>query len=500
METNDSTYACLAVDLGASSGRVMAAEFDGRRLSLREVHRFPNGGVRRDGTLFWDFDALWREVREGIRLGIASQKAAGCPARSIGVDTWGVDFGLIGGDGALLAPPVHYRDERTEGVMRSVFENTATGDDIFAETGIQFLPFNTIYQLAALKRQQPDMLAAARHLLMMPDILHYLMTGRIACELTDASTTQLINPATGDWSDMLIGRLGLPRLLFPKIIHPGTRLGRLLPDVARDLGSGEIEVIAVATHDTGSAVAAVPAEGSDFAYLSCGTWSLLGAEVPTPVITDESRRLNFTNEGGVGGTFRLLKNIAGLWLLQESKTEWARQGNRYEWAEITALADEAPAFRSFIDPDDDRFLAPGDIPDRIRSLCADTGQEVPATDGAVARCVLESLALKYRRVLEMLDSLVGRRLGRLHMVGGGIRNTLLCQWTADACGREVVAGPVEATAQGNAAVQLIAAGRIPDLTAARRVICEADKPATHEPDGTDIWDQAFARFERLFPQ
>ncbi len=483
--------------MGASSGRVMAAAFDGSRIALREVHRFANGGVRREGTLYWDFDALVREVKAGLRKGIAEQEAAGQPVASVGIDTWGVDFGLIGEDGALLDTPVCYRDERTEGMMDAVFATEATRDEIFFETGIQFLPFNTIFQLAALRRTNPDLLARARHLLMIPDLFHYLLTGQVAVEFSNATTTQLYNPNQGGWSDALIAKLGLPRTVFPRIIQPGTRLGHFTPAVTAELGGAGVEVIAVATHDTGSAVAAVPATGTDFAYLSCGTWSLLGTEAVRPVISPQAAAFNFTNEGGVEGTIRLLKNIAGLWLLQESKAEWERQGRKYSWEEMTRMAAGAEPLRSFVDPDDGRFLAPGDMPGRVRDYCRETGQPVPETDGAVARCVTESLALRYGAVLGMLEQLAGRNLGALHMVGGGIQNRQLCQWAANATGREVVAGPVEATALGNVAVQLVAAGCVANIAGAREAIRNSESCTRYQPEDREVWIAAADRYARV---
>jgi len=487
----------LAVDLGASSGRIIAARHEGEQIVFDEVHRFPNGPIERDGTLYWDFDALLRDIVEGLRKGVAAGQKAGCPVRSVGIDSWGVDYGLLGAGGTLLAPPVHYRDGRTEGVMESVFDSLISREEIYRKTGIQFLRFNTIYQLVALKRADPEQLERAEHLLMMADLVYHALTGNIACEFTNATTTQLYDPVADGWSDALIEMLGFPRQVFPRIISPGTRVGKLKPEIAAAVGDDTIEAIAVATHDTGSAVAAVPARTPDFAYLSCGTWSLLGTEVRQPVITDESLACSLTNEGGVENTYRLLRNIMGLWLLQETRAEWKRQGRDVDWDAITNMAGEAEPFRSLLDPDDPSFIPPGDMPDRIRDHCRSIGQPVPETDAALVRCILESLALKYRVVLERIERVVGRKLPALHLVGGGIRNTVLCQFTADACERVVMAGPVEATALGNIGVQLMAAGRVANLTSLRRVIEQSEKPIRYTPADPGPWRSAAARFQDL---
>ncbi|MCX7018165.1 MAG: rhamnulokinase [Candidatus Sumerlaeota bacterium] len=490
-------YSCLAVDLGASSGRVMSCVYENGVFDLREVHRFPNGGIMRNDTLYWDFTALWNNVKEGLRKGIAEQKAAGHPTQSLGIDTWGNDFGLIGPAGKLLDDPVHYRDKRTDGMMETVFREDVPPEIIFRETGVQFMQLNTIYQIASLKRAKPDLLAQAAQFLLMPDLFHFLLTGQIGSEYTIASTTQLSNPHTHSWSDLLISKLGLPRSIFPQINPPGSLRGRMLPAVTSAIGGGAVEVIAVATHDTASAVAAVPADTDDFAYLSCGTWSLLGVEVRKPVITDETMRQNLTNEGGVDGCFRLLKNIAGLWLLQESKAEWERQNKPHTWAQMTAMAAAAPPFHCFIDPDDACFVLPGDMPGRIREFCRETGQPVPETDGAVVRCVLESLALKYRHVMNVLHQVTGMKMPILHMVGGGIQNTLLCQWSADACERVVVAGPIEATALGNVAIQLVAAGIETSIPKIRAAIRESAGLRIFKPSRKQAWQKAAQRFETI---
>jgi rhamnulokinase len=485
-------WTCLAADLGASSGRVMAGDFDGRRLNLRELHRFENEPTALPAALHWDILRLYHEIKQGIRKGTAAKE----PVASIGIDSWAVDFGLLDKSGQLLGNPVHYRDKRTAGMMERVFA-IAPAKEIFGATGIQFLPFNSIFQLAAMRMADHALLACADTFLMIPDVLAYFLTGAKANEFTNASTTQLLDARTGAWSAVLIEKLKLPRHIFQRIVQPGTTLERLAPAVAEELGAPRLPLIAVATHDTGSAVAGTPARAERFAYLSCGTWSLLGTEVREPILNDRALALNFTNEGGVDGTFRLLKNIMGLWLLQETKREWERAGKRLNWSEITALTSQAPAFRSFIDPDDSRFLAPGDMSPRVRAFCSETGQPVPENDAALLRCITESLALKYRWVLAKLEELCGARLGELHMVGGGIQNELLCRWTADACGRTVLAGPAEATALGNVAVQLIAAREVASLKQAREIIGRSFAPAIYEPRKTAAWDGAFERFGKF---
>ncbi|MBN1900366.1 rhamnulokinase [Candidatus Sumerlaeota bacterium] len=490
-------YACLAVDLGASSGRVIIGNFDGNKISLQEAHRFPNGPVEKDGTLFWDFQSLMNEIKLGLKKGIASARKNGAPVRSIGIDSWGVDFGLLDENGNLVSDPVHYRDKRTQGVMEYVFKNKISAAEIFIRTGIQFLPFNSVYQLFALKQTHPEQLQKAQCFLMMSNLVEYMLTGVKSCEFTNATTTQLYDPRKRGWADDLIRRLDLPRSIFPKIVKPGTKIAPLKPDVAEELGSHEAQVISVATHDTGSAVCAVPTLEKKFAYLSSGTWSLLGTEVKKPVITPRALELNFTNEGGVEDTYRLLKNIMGLWLLQESRAEWERQGRKYSWEQITEMGEKAQPFMSFIDPDDTCFLPPGDMTDRIRAWCKLSGQNAPETDAAIVRCVMESLAMKYRDTIMQLEDLTKSSLGKLHIVGGGVQNDKLCQWTADATGREVIAGPVEATAIGNIGMQLLSAGMVKDLWELRRRIHDSFSPRTYAPKNASKWLTAYAKYKSI---
>ncbi|MCC7358472.1 MAG: rhamnulokinase [Anaerolineales bacterium] len=484
-----------AVDLGAESGRVMVAELSATdALSLSEVHRFANVPVLVGDTLHWDVLRLWGDMRQG--LGLAAH-AAGGPLAGLGVDTWGLDFGLLGRDGGLLANPVHYRDRRTEGMVAAATRRVPAAE-IFAQTGIQFMPINTLYQLLALARQGSPVLEAATRLLTIPDLFHYWLSGEQANEFSNATTTQCLNPATGDWAWELLDRLELPRRIFGgPIIPPGTVLGPLGPALAAELGLANTPVIAPATHDTGSAVAATPLGDAPAIYLSSGTWSLMGVEVRAPVINDLSLKYNFTNEGGVGGTFRLLKNIMGLWLVQECRRTWAAQGHLYDYAELMALAEGAPAFQSVVAPSDERFLAMGDMPARLRAFCEATAQSVPVTPGAVIRCALESLALEYRWVAERLDELTGRGHAVIHVIGGGARNALLNQFTADATGRQVLAGPVEATALGNVLVQALAVGRLGALAEGRALIRQAFPLETFDPRPDARWAAAYATYLRL---
>ena len=491
----------LALDLGAESGRGMLGRFDGERLGLEEIHRFPNGPARMFDTLYWDLPRLFEEMKTAIRMTTAIK--AGLDG--IGVDTWGVDFGLVGRGDTLLGTPVHYRDARTNGMLEAAFERIPK-ERIYEITGLQFLPFNTVYQLLAMKRANSPLLEVAETLLMMPDLFGWLLTGVKAGERTDSSTTQLLDPNTGAWSDEICRALELPREILPPLIEPGSELGPLRKSVAEEVGVHHpLTVIAPPTHDTASAVAAVPTASPtvgtdappDWCYLSSGTWSLLGVEVPRPVITEETYRYNFTNEGGVAGTTRLLKNIMGLWLVQESRRAWSLAGNPMSYEQLTAMAGSSKPFGALIDPDDPSFLPHGDMPARIIEFCKRTGQTPPGDEGPLIRCCLESLALKYRWTIDRLESILNTRIKTIHVVGGGSNNTLLCQFTADACGRPVHAGPVEATAIGNILMQAKARGRIGSLTDLRAVVARSFPVTVYEPRNTHAWDDANARFESL---
>jgi rhamnulokinase len=482
----------LAVDLGAESGRVLRGRFDGERVSLSEVHRFPNDPVRITSGLHWDALRIISEVKAGMRE--AATEAGGL--ESVGVDSWAVDFALLDREGVLLSNPYHYRDGRTEGMMERALER-APKEDIYRTTGIQFIPINTLYQL--LSMEGSPILDAADRLLMIPDLVNHWLTGERACEFTNATSTQLYNLDAGEWAWGLIEKMGIPAGIFPEIVPPATELGALLPEVADEVGlSTELPVTAVASHDTASAVVAVPARGDDFAYISSGTWSLVGVEMPRPVTTPEAMRANFTNEGGFGGRTRLLKNVMGLWLLQECRRTWAREGKSYSYEELGRMAEGAPAFGPLVDPDHASFLSPGDMPARLRRFCEATGQEPPEEPGEVARCVFESLALKYRAALEQVRELSSKPVGTVHIVGGGAQNALLCRLTADATGFPVLAGPVEATALGNVMVQAHAHGRVGDLKEMRAVVRRSVEARPHEPGGdADRWAESAERFSGI---
>ncbi|MBN2500672.1 MAG: rhamnulokinase [Anaerolineales bacterium] len=470
----------LAVDLGAESGRVMAVHFDGRGMALEELHRFPNTTVTINGTLYWDFPRLWGDIQAGIEKGKALQPA------SIGVDTWGVDFGLLDSQGDLIGNPVHYRDSRTNGIMEHAFAKVPQAE-IFAQTGLQFMPINTLYQLLSMVERGSPQLQIAETFLTAPDLLNYWLTGAKVCEFSNATTTQLLNPTTGNWAADLMDKLDIPSYIFPEIVQPGTRLGTY----------DGIPVIAPACHDTGSAVAAVPTRQVDFAYLSSGTWSLLGLEVDEPILTPDALAANVTNEGGVYGTYRFLKNIAGLWILQQCRATWAANGNTYSYAELVELAQQAEPLTAVFDPNDPAFLAPGDYPQLIRERCHQTDQPVPETVGVVVRSVLESLALAYRQVLEQVTTVAGQPVSVLHIVGGGTQNKLLNQLTANATGLPVVTGPIEATVIGNAAVQLITLGELANIGEARQIVAGMAGAERYEPEDRAEWDEAYARFQAL---
>jgi rhamnulokinase len=477
----------LAVDLGAGSGRAMLGSFHAGVLDLREIHRFPNEPVRRNGSLQWDILRLWQETRRGLDL------SGGDRLESVGVDSWGVDFALLGEQGDLLEDPYHYRDKRTEGMMDAVFRRVSR-EEIYAITGIQFLPINTLFQLYAACLTAPDLVNAATSVATIPDLLNYWLTGTLTSEYTIATTTQLIDAQTRSWATGMLESIGLPTRLLLPLVEPGALIGQVKPGVSP--GVGGTPVVAPACHDTASAVAAVPASGTT-AFLSCGTWSLLGTERPAPVITVKALKANFTNEGGVCGTTRLLKNIGGLWLLQSCRRHWAAEGQDIAYDELLdAAADETLAFRSLIDPDYPPFLNPIDMPASIAQYCRGTRQPEPATPPAFARAILESLAFKYRAVLESLEAVTGQRFDTIRVVGGGSRNRLLKQWTADATGRTVLAGPAEATALGNIAMQMLATGAVTSLAEARAAIDRSFPVERFEPITADRWDAEYRRFQQ----
>ncbi|NOX62399.1 MAG: rhamnulokinase [Chloroflexi bacterium] len=485
-----STVDFLGVDLGASGGRVMLGRWDGERFTLRELHRFPNGPVNVHERLFWDHLRLWSEIKTGLERYTAE---FGRSPESIGIDTWGVDYALLDKAGNLLGNPYHYRDQATDGMLEAAFER-APREEIYRVTGVQFMQLNTLYQLLARRLAKDPQLEMAHRLLMTPDLFNYWLTGRQAVEYTIASTSQMLNAHTRDWAIDLLRQLDIPTHILGEIIPPGSELGELLPAVADEVGFHRgVRVIAVGEHDTASAVAAVPELDETSAYISCGTWSLVGVESPRPIITERSLMLDVTNEGGVAHSIRVLKNITGLWLLQESRRQWRREGRDYSWDELVALAREAPPLRSIIDPDAAEFARPGDMPAAIRAYCRRTNQPEPNSVGAVTRCILESMALKQRWVLELLESLTGRRLEPIRMVGGGSQNQLLNQFTADACNRPVAAGPVEATALGNIMMQAIATGHLNDVATGREAIAASFPRTFYEPHPSPAWDEAYEK-------
>lgn len=494
----DNSQVFLAVDLGASSGRIVAGLFDGSQLALEEVYRFDNGGVVAAGRMQWPLLGQWEHVQRGLR---AAGKLYQGRVASVGVDTWGVDFGLLGRGDELLGNPYHYRDRRTVGILDKAFA-VVPREEIFEATGLQFMEFNTLFQLLAMKQADSPLLAAARSLLLIPDLFHWLLTGVKANEFTDASTSQMLDPRTGQWATSLVERFGLPTGLLGTLVPPGTKLGRIQPAVAEETGLAGVEVTLPGTHDTASAVMAVPAASTagarpDWCYISSGTWSLMGVETPQPVISQRCYELNFTNEGGIGGTTRLLKNIAGLWLIQECRRIWKEQGREQGWEELSRQAEKTSPLVSLIDPDDPAFVVPKNMPAAIRDYCARTGQTVPQSDGAVIRCALESLALRYRMVLGFLEELIEGPIKTIHVVGGGAQNGLLCQMAADACNRRVVAGPVEATAIGNLMMQAVAHGAAGDIAQARDIIRTSFSVQEYRPRAPHAWNDAFERFEKL---
>ena len=486
----------LAIDLGAESGRVMAGLWNGKTIRLEEVHRFPNGPVYLGDSLRWDVVRLWAEIQTG--LGLAAKKY-GKSIVSVGADTWGVDYVLLTGCDEMLGQPYAYRDARTNGMMEQAFKRVPRSE-IFAQTGLQFMQFNSLFQLLAHQQNSPGMLEAADCLLFMPDFLHWALCGSRVAEFTIGSTSQCLNPLTRNWSTGLLKKFGLPTHIFPKVVPPGTRLGALRPGLAERTGLHKVNVVAPPSHDTASAVAGVPTANTgkaNWAYLSSGTWSLMGVEVNKASLSARTQELNLTNEGGLDGTYRLLKNIMGLWLVQQCKRAFDARGRKYEYAQLAQMAAKAPALRSIVNPDDSRFLNPPDMPKAIQDFCRETKQPVPKTEGELVRCAYESLALKYREVLGWLEELTGNRIEVIHVVGGGSKSAILNQFTADACQRPVITGPVEATALGNLLVQVRASGELSSLAEMRDVIRKSSEVATCQPGKSTAWEDASARFADL---
>ncbi len=483
----------LAFDLGAESGRGVVGFFDGERLRLEDAHRFASTPVRLLETLHWDILRLFAELKKGLSMAVA---AHGGEFDAIGVDTWGVDFGLLGRGDVLLGNPRHYRDHSNDGMLEAAF-GMVSADRIFDRTGIQFMQINTLFQLLAMKRQNSPLLEAAQTLLFIPDLFNFWFTGVKTTEYSIASTSQMIDPRVRAWAGDLLADFQIPAHLLTDLVPTGTPIGTLRADIAAECGCGPLNIVAPGEHDTASAVVAVPASTPDYAYISSGTWSLMGIETTTPRISAATQAANFTNEGGACNTIRFLKNIMGLWLVQECRRSWARQGHDHSYTDLTHLAERSPGFGPLINPDDTAFLAPTDMVAAIRDYCLRTGQTSPTDTGATVRCCLESLALKYRWTLERLEEFRGRPIETVHIVGGGTQNHLLCQFAANAMNRTVIAGPVEATAIGNVLMQALGRGRIGSLEQAREVVRRSFSLDTYTPEDTGAWDATYQRFLRL---
>lgn len=485
--------AYMAVDLGAESGRIIVGNYDGKCLQLEELFRFSNGGIWLGEHLHWDILQIWAKIKKGIYLG---GRKYGDALFSIGLDTWGVDYGLLAADDTRIGNPYHYRDSRTDGMLEYAFSQVPQSE-IFERTGIQFMQFNSLYQLLSMVKTNAPALDIAERFLNMPDLFNFYLTGQKVNEFTISTTTQCFDMRKREWAYDLLADLGIPTKIFGEIVPPGTNLGVMRASLAGELSLPKTSVIASSGHDTASAIAAVPASGPDFIYLSSGTWSLLGVELDQPNISAGSLSANMTNEGGVGGKIRFLKNIVGLWLVQECRRQWAHEGDEYSYDDLTKMATKAGAFGPLIIPGDSRFLAPDDMPKTIQGYCKETGQTVPENKGAILRCVLESLALEYRWVAEQIDHLIGKRFPVIHIIGGGTKNKLLNQFAASATGRTVITGPVEATAIGNILVQAIAMGDIPSLAEGRAIVKASFDVETCEPVDPAAWDEAYERYLNL---
>ncbi|MBQ3064613.1 MAG: rhamnulokinase [Clostridia bacterium] len=485
----------LALDLGASSGRGIIGKFDGNKFTLEEKHRFPSEPVTIAGSFNWDILRIFHEIKQAINQCALSDDR---DIVTIGIDTWGVDYGLLDKRGKLLTNPVHYRDTRTVGIQ-DYAERFMPKKKLYDITGLQFCDYNTVWQLCAELRDNPELAAAADKMLFIPDLLNYFLTGQMQTEYTIASTGALLDANTRDWSEEVIRAFGLPRQWFSRVVQPGTVVGPLLPSLIEELGDIRANVVNVAAHDTASAMVSVPAvKDEDFIFISSGTWSLMGTETATPIITDKSYRYNFTNEGGACGTISFLKNIMGLWIEQESRRQWKREGKVFSFDELSKAAMAAKPCQCIINPDDPAFGVPGNLPKAIREYCQKTGQHVPENEGEIVRAIFDSLALRYKWVVNALDDMKGKRIPFINIVGGGTKEAMLCQLCADACERPVYAGPVEATAIGNIAVQAISIGEIKDLHEAREVVRNSFPVEYYEPKGDKtMWDDAYARFLTL---
>ncbi len=467
----------LAFDLGASSGRGITGRINDGRMEISEVHRFTNGPVEKEGSLFWDIDAIFAELKSGLRKAIRSSS----PISGIGIDTWGVDYAIVKPNGKFARNPYHYRDKRTDGMDRKVY-GMIPSDEIYRRTGVQFMILNTIFQLVAHKERHPEDLDGT--MMMMPDALSYLFTGKVSCEYTDASTTELLNALKKNWDWDLISRLGLPKTLFPNISPPCTMAGSISCELRKEFDCESIPFYHVGSHDTASAVASVPAHGGEqFAYISCGTWALLGTELDRPLLSDEARKANYTNEGGLDGKIRFLTNITGLWLLQECKRNWDAQGRKYSYAEMAEMAEKAEPLKFLVNPGNSAFLSPCDMPQVIRKYCAETGQGEIPDDASLVRCVLDSLAICFRVKIEELEDLCTTKFPKVHIIGGGCQNKSLMQCSADFMERDVVAGPVEATAIGNIIAQAVASGNVRSLPQGRKIVADSFPVEIFRPSG-----------------
>jgi len=487
MDTN-----MIAVDLGAESGRVILGSVIDRKLTIDEIHRFPNTPVKLNDGLHWDILRLWRDIIIGLSAAVLKSNKQ---IASVGVDTWGVDFGLLDKNGSLISNPFHYRDSRTDGMIEKAF-SIMPKEQIFQQTGIQFMQLNSLFQLLAMVEQNSPQLDIAETFLTIPDLINYWLTGKQTSEFSIATTTQCYDPIHSAWAGKVLDAMGIPKRIFPKIIPPTTNLGPLRTEIVGNLDYG-FDVIAPACHDTGSAVAAVPAESDDYAWISSGTWSIMGINLPSPIITPLSLENNFTNEGGVGGTFRFSKNIMGLWLVQECRRTWQQQGHDYSYSELTSIAEKAQPHLAIIDVDHTDFLKPGDMPSRIQDFCKQSNQEIPTDHATIIRIILESIALKYRWVLEKLEIQTGRKIETIHIIGGGTQNKLLNQFTADATQKKIITGPVEATAIGNILTQATSLGLISTLEDTREIVLNSFDSEGYFPANPNLWDEEYEKLKDL---
>lgn len=487
----------LAFDFGASSGRAILGTLRDGKIEMKEVHRFSNDPVTVHGTMYWDTLRQFFEIKQGIlKAKQEGMNRANPHIESIGIDTWGVDFGLLDKRGMLLENAVHYRDGRTKGMQESVFSKIPR-ERLYEITGNEFNYFNTIFQLNALLEKRPEVLERTDCMLFTPDLFNYFLTGEKRAEYTMATTSSLLDIRRRDWSEEIMKAVGLNNNIFPELIFSGEVVGELTGEICRELGMDPVKVVAVASHDTQSASAAVPSRKEDFIFLSCGTWSLYGTELPEPVINETSLKYSISNEGGYGGRINFLKNLTGLWMVQESRRQWIREGKSYGFGELETMARQAVPLQNYVDVNDGVFVPAGDMPQRIQTYCARTGQKIPESMGEIVCCINQSLALRYRRELERIENCLGKKYDTIHMIGGGIQSEMLCRMTANACGRRVIAGPVEATALGNIAVQLIALGEIRDLKEARQIIAASEQTKTYEPQDAERWDAAYEDYNRV---